>query len=137
MFLQRLHICVVLSESVDLEVPAQMFSWFVDGASILVFMNNRLYVGNLSAAITEQMLLELFSKKGEVSEVKMTIDRATGGFRGSAYVTMASPGQARAAMDAFHSSSLGGRYISVNEARPEDPNPPGQIGESYKMKRGL
>lgn len=100
-------------------------------------MNNILYVGNLSAAITAEMLQELFSTKGEVREVKMTLDRATGRSRGSAYVTMADPGQARAAIDAFHSSALGGRYISVNEARPADPNPQGQIGESYKMKRGL
>ena len=30
-----------------------------------------------------------------------------------------------------------GRYITVNEARPEEKNPKGQIGESYNMKRGF
>jgi RNA recognition motif-containing protein len=100
-------------------------------------MNNKLYVGNLSTNITQAMLLDLFSRKGKVDEVQILLDRATGRSRGYAYVTMATPDQARVAMDTLHSSRLGDRYISVNEARPDNPNPSGQIGESYAMKRHL
>jgi RNA recognition motif-containing protein len=100
-------------------------------------MNNKLYVGNLSAGITEAMLLELFSRKGKVDNITILMDRVTGRSRGFAYVTMATPDQARVAMDALHSFPLGDRYITVNEARPDNPNPAGQIGESYKMKRHL
>lgn len=87
--------------------------------------------------ITEAMLMELFSKKGQVSEVKIMLDRATGRPRGFAYVTMSTPDQAKKALDALHSFLLGDRYITVNEARPENPNPAGQIGEDSKLKRHL
>src|SRR4051794_27438574 len=100
-------------------------------------MTNRLFVGNLTPTITEAMLRELFGKKGKVSEVKIMLDQATGQPRGCAYVTMNTAQEAKAALDALHSHQLEGRYISVNEARPEDKNPAGQIGESYTMKRHL
>ena len=82
------------------------------------YMNTRLYVGNLSASVTEDMLQQLFSKYGAVSEVKWMTD-STGRFRGTAYVTMATAEAAKIALDALHSHGLGGRYITVHEARPE------------------
>lgn len=100
-------------------------------------MNTKLYVGNLSAGITESMLLELFSRKGQVSEIKLMLDRVTGRSRGFAFVTMKTADDAKSALDSLHSFPLGDRYITVNEARPDDPNPAGQIGESYNMKRHL
>ncbi len=100
-------------------------------------MNNRLFVGNLSAGITESIVRDLFAQKGRVSEVKLMLDRVTGLSRGCAYVTMATPEEAATALNALHSHSLDGRNISVSEARPEDKNPAGQIGESYTMKRHL
>jgi cold-inducible RNA-binding protein len=100
-------------------------------------MNTKLYVGNLSVGITEGMLLELFSRKGKVSEVKIMLDRATGRSRGFAYVTMSTSDQAQTALDSLHSFPLGDRYITVNEARPDNPNPAGQIGEDSKLKRHL
>jgi len=81
-------------------------------------MNTRLYVGNLSASVTEDILQQLFSKYGVVTELKWMTDSA-GRFRGTAYVTMATPEAAKTAVDALHSHGLGGRYITVHEARPE------------------
>ena len=83
-------------------------------------MNTRLYVGNLSAAVTEDSLQSLFSKHGAVTEVKLMMDRSTGRSRGFAFITMATPDAAQSALDALHSHSLGGRYITVNEARPPE-----------------
>jgi cold-inducible RNA-binding protein len=100
-------------------------------------MNTKLYVGNLAASVTEAELKELFSKKGTVGEITFMLDRATGKPRGFAFVTMGTAEQAAAALEAFHSHPLAGRYITVNEARPEEKNPKGQIGESFNMKRGF
>jgi RNA recognition motif-containing protein len=100
-------------------------------------MNTKLYVGNLSPEVTETILRDLFAQKGPVAEVKLMTDRATGSFRGFAYVTMKTPEAATAAMQALHSHPLGGRYITVNESRQEEVPTVGLIGSSTPMKRGL
>ena len=100
-------------------------------------MNNRLYVGNLAPSVTEAEVRELFSKNGTVRDVTFVLERTTGKPRGFAFVTMATPEEASAALNALHSHPLADRYITVNEARPEEKNPKGQIGESFTMKRGF
>ena len=72
----------------------------------------------------------LFSKAGAVTEVKMVLDPATGQSRGYAFVTMATPELAAGAMREFHSWSLGGRYITVTEARPPE-EPKGMMSEGF------
>ena len=61
-------------------------------------MNNRLYVENLAPGITDASLRALFSQKGQVLEVKLVLDPATGRSNGRAYVTMATPELAAAAL---------------------------------------
>ena len=95
-------------------------------------MNNRLYVENLAPGITDASLRDLFSKKGEVLEVKLVLDAATGRSNGRAYVTMATPELAAAALS-LHSHSLDGRNIAVTEARPVDARPIGQIGHGFDV----
>jgi RNA recognition motif-containing protein len=95
-------------------------------------MNNRLYVENLAPGITDTSLRDLFSKKGEVLEVKLVLDPATGRSNGRAYVTMATPELAAAALS-LHSHSLDGRNIAVTEARPVDARPLGQIGHGFEV----
>ena len=95
-------------------------------------MNNRLYVENLAPGITDAGLRDLFSKKGQVIEVKLVLDPATGRSNGRAYVTMATPELAAAALS-LHSHSLDGRNIAVTEARPVDARPIGQIGHGFEV----
>jgi RNA recognition motif-containing protein len=95
-------------------------------------MNNRLYVENLAPGITDASLRDLFSKKGQVIEVKLVLDPATGRSNGRAYVTMATPELAAAALS-LHSHSLDGRNIAVTEARPVDARPLGQIGHGFEV----
>ena len=95
-------------------------------------MNNRLYVENLAPGITDASLRDLFSKKGQVLEVKLVLDPATGRSNGRAYVTMATPEVAAAALS-LHSHSLDGRNIAVTEARPLDARPIGQIGHGFDV----
>ena len=87
-------------------------------------MNSKLYVGNLSPSVTEADLRLLFSRIGAVTEVQLKLDPATHQSRGHAFVTMATPELAAAALQELHSCNFGGRYIAVTEARPpQDPKP--------------
>jgi RNA recognition motif-containing protein len=95
-------------------------------------MNNRLYVENLAPGVTEGSLRDVFSKKGQVLEIKLVLDPATGRSNGRAYVTMATPELAAAALS-LHSHSLDGRNIAVTEARPVDARPLGQIGHGFDV----
>ena len=93
-------------------------------------MNTKLYVGNLSSAVSEADLLSLFSQVGSVTEVTVALDPATHQSRGFAFVNMATPEQAAAALRDFHGSSLGGRHITVTEARlPQAPK--GLMSEGF------
>jgi cold-inducible RNA-binding protein len=57
----------------------------------------KLYVGNLSFESTENDLQDLFEQHGQVSEVRLMMDRMTGKSRGFAFVTMNDNAQANAA----------------------------------------
>ena|SRR5690349_370964 len=82
-------------------------------------MNTKLFVGNLSFDTTENDLHDAFAAHGTVTEANLMTDRATGRPRGFAFVTMATPEEAQKAMTALNGSTLGGRNLTVNEARPQ------------------
>ena len=58
-------------------------------------MGTRLYVGNLSFSSTVETVREAFARIGEVTDVHIVTDRATGQSRGFGFVTMGSPAEAR------------------------------------------
>ncbi len=91
--------------------------------------NSKLYVGNLSFQTLEIELDELFQQAGKVSEAVLMQDRTTGQSRGFGFVTMGSPEEARKAVDMFHGKELGGRALTVNEARPREERAPGGGGQ--------
>jgi len=93
-------------------------------------MNSKLYIGNLSPEVSEDDLRLLFSRTGAVTEVKLMLDPATDQSRGFAFVTMATPELAAAALRDFHSYNIGGRCISVTEARPPQ-EPKGTMAEGF------
>jgi RNA recognition motif-containing protein len=84
-------------------------------------MGTRLYVGNLSFSSTVDTVREAFSRIGEVTDVHIVTDRATGQSRGFGFVTMGTPAEAQKAIEAMNGSSLDGRALRVNEAeeRPQ------------------
>jgi RNA recognition motif-containing protein len=82
-------------------------------------MARKLYVGNLPYDTGEQDLQSLFSGAGRVESVSVMRDMATGRARGFAFVEMASDEEAQAAISQFNNYSLGGRNLTVNEARPK------------------
>ena len=83
-------------------------------------MNTKLYVGNLSFDTSENDLRDLVGAFGTVTEVNLIMDRATGRSRGFAFVTMATPEAAQAAVAALGGKELKGRTLTVNEARPRE-----------------
>jgi len=81
-------------------------------------MATKLYVGNLSFRTTSEELKEAFSAAGTVESASVIEDRETGRSRGFAFVEMATPEEAAAAIEQFNGKDFGGRNLTVNEAKP-------------------
>jgi len=82
-------------------------------------MARKLYVGNLPYQTVEQDLQELFGSAGTVESVRVMRDAATGRARGFAFVEMATDEEAQKAASEFNQYQMGGRPLTVNEARPK------------------
>src|SRR5258708_7450370 len=82
--------------------------------------NSKLYVGNLAYTTSENDLQNMFSQHGPVTEVHLPFDRESGRPRGFAFVTMATPEAAQAAITALNGTAIGERTLTVNEARPRE-----------------
>jgi cold-inducible RNA-binding protein len=80
-------------------------------------MSKKIYVGNLSFRTTEEELAGLFEQVGTVESVSIITDRDTGRSRGFAFVSM-NDDDAEKAIAAFNGKEVGGRALTVNEARP-------------------
>ncbi len=79
-------------------------------------MNNRLYVGNLSFDTSADTVRTAFAELGQVDDVYLVTDRATGRSRGFAFVTMSTPEEAQRAIQEMDGRVLDGRPLRVNEA---------------------
>ena len=78
-----------------------------------------IFVGNLSFNTNEDELRQMFETYGQVDRVSIMTDRDTGRSRGFGFVEMASNEDGEKAITALNGSSVGGRTINVNEARPK------------------
>ena len=79
-----------------------------------------IYVGNLSYNMSEGELRDAFGAYGEVSSVKILMDRETGRSRGFGFVEMPNHNEAEAAVAQLNGKDLGGRPLRINEARPRE-----------------
>lgn len=84
-------------------------------------MGRKLYVGNLPYEVGETELQELFGAVGPVDSVSVMRDQMTGRARGFAFVEMSSDADAQTAIQKLNESQVGGRSLTVNEARPKAP----------------
>lgn len=87
-------------------------------------MGKRLYVGNLPYNATDDQLKELFSGAGEVASANIIVDKMSGRSKGFGFVEMATDEEAAKAIEMFNGKDLGGRNITVNEARPMEQRAP-------------
>ncbi len=79
-----------------------------------------IYVGNLSYSMSDAELRDAFADFGEVSSVKVLMDRETGRSRGFGFVEMPNQSEAEAAIAQLNGKELSGRALRVNEARPKE-----------------
>ena len=99
-------------------------------------MGRKLYVGNLSYDTGESQLQELFGKAGNVDTVKVMRDMATGRARGFAFVEMSTDEEAQKAITELNEHQMGGRSLTVNEARPKEARSGGGGGFGGGASRG-
>jgi cold-inducible RNA-binding protein len=82
-------------------------------------MSRKLFVGNLPYETGESELQELFSRAGAVEKVTVMRDMTTGRARGFGFVEKGSDADAQKAINELNDYQLGGRGLTVNEARPK------------------
>jgi RNA recognition motif-containing protein len=83
-------------------------------------MGRKLYVGNLTYQTTAGDLEQMFGAYGTVQSAQIIVDRDTGRSKGFAFVEMGSDAEAQAAIAALNGKDMGGRALTVNEARPRE-----------------
>ena len=96
-------------------------------------MSRKLYVGNLPYDTSDQDLQTLFASAGTVDTVTVMRDAATGRARGFAFVEMATDEDAQTAIRQLADHTLGGRQLTVNEARPKTSS--GDRGPARRSER--
>ena len=78
----------------------------------------KIFVGNLSFATNDATLRAMFETYGAVSSATVMTDGTTGRSRGFGFVEMNDDDAAKA-ITALNGSSVDGRALTVNEARPK------------------
>jgi len=84
-------------------------------------MGKKLYVGNLPFTFTSQHLEELFAPHGQVTSAQVIMDRVTNRSRGFGFVEFATDEAASKAAADLNGKPIGGRPLTVNEARERTP----------------
>lgn len=79
----------------------------------------KIFVGNLSYRMSDEELEATFSPYGEVVSAQVVMDRETNRSRGFGFVEMADDTEAESAIQALNGKEVGGRALTVNEARPK------------------
>jgi cold-inducible RNA-binding protein len=92
----------------------------------------KLFVGNLSYGTTEETIRALFESHGTVESVSLITDRDTGRSKGFGFVEMPDDAEAQRAIGAVNGKEIGGRALTVNEARPKTDRP---SNNSYRKSR--
>jgi RNA recognition motif-containing protein len=83
-------------------------------------MGKKLYVGNLTYDVTDSALEQLFAGHGTVQSAQVIMDRDTGRSKGFGFVEMSSDQEAQNAIQALNGQQVGGRALTVNEAKPRE-----------------
>ena len=81
-------------------------------------MGKNIYVGNLTFQTTADDLRELFAPYGTVTSAQVVSDRDTVRSRGFGFVEMSEGGDE--AIAALNGKQVGGRSLTVNEAKPRE-----------------
>lgn len=88
----------------------------------------KLFVGGLPFATTDEELSQVFGAHGTVAYAKVIIDRDTGRSKGFGFVEFENDEEGKTAEKAMNGTEIGGRTITVNEARPREERPRRDFG---------
>jgi RNA recognition motif-containing protein len=94
-------------------------------------VSKKLYVGNLSFDVSQAQLEEMFGPYGSVRSAQLISDRETGRSKGFGFVEMSSDQEAEAAITGMNGQMMGGRALTVNEAKPKEDRPRSGGGGGY------
>lgn len=78
-----------------------------------------IYAGNLPFDVSEDSLRKAFEEFGEVTEVRLIMDKFSGKSKGFGFIEMPSKEEAEKAIAEINGRDFNGRAINVNEARPK------------------
>ncbi|MCK4913477.1 MAG: RNA-binding protein [Planctomycetes bacterium] len=78
-----------------------------------------LYVGNLLFDVTEADLKKAFEAFGEVTEVRLIMDKFSGKSKGFGFIEMPSKDEAEKAISELNGKDFNGRDLTVNVAKPK------------------
>lgn len=81
----------------------------------------KLYVGNLPYSTNDAELRDLFAAAGAVATATIIMDKMSGRSKGFGFVEFENDDEAQKAIDMFNGKDVGGRPLTVNEARPMQP----------------
>jgi cold-inducible RNA-binding protein len=95
-------------------------------------MSKKLFVGNLSFQTTESDITSAFEAFGSVESVSIITDRDSGRSKGFGFVVMNETEGADKAIATLNGSQLGGRALTVNEAKPMVKKDFGGGGGAYR-----
>ena len=94
-----------------------------------------IYISNLSYAVNDGDLKDLFGEYGEADPYYILADfpdRETGRSRGFGFVEMADDAQGQKAIDELNQAEYDGKVINVTVARPRTERPAGNRGGFHR-----
>jgi len=86
-------------------------------------MAQKLFVGGIAFATTDEGLREFFAQSGTVLSATVVMDQGTGRSRGFGFVEMATAEEAQKAVTGLNGRELDGRRLNVDIAKPKASGP--------------
>src|SRR4051794_15700914 len=83
--------------------------------------SSTVYISNLSYERDRNGLRALFSRFGQIKNIKIIVEPSTNQSRGMAFVEMSSVDEAKAAIEGLHQKVIDGRTVKANFAIPMKP----------------
>lgn len=81
----------------------------------------KLFVGGLPFSTTSEELEQIFAEFGTVASAKVITDRDSGRSKGFGFVEFENDDEGKKAESEMNGKEVGGRSVTVNEARPKQP----------------
>lgn len=77
-----------------------------------------IYVGNLPVDVTKDELIEMFEKFGQITEVRLIMDKSSTKSKRYAFIEMPSEDEALKAIEDMNETEFKEHTLSVSEAKP-------------------